>query len=66
MNKDQEAAAQDAAGHGRRSTQAAGFERRERASSRGPADPRAEKRGFDPYNSGVFDRGRAWSRIGKR
>lgn len=25
-----------------------------------------EKRGFDPYNSGSFDRSKAWTRINRR
>jgi hypothetical protein len=25
-----------------------------------------EKRGFDPYNSGSFDRSKAWARINRR
>jgi hypothetical protein len=55
--------------------EAAALERGELPGARAPVEPRPkrpretggpEKRGFDPYNSGAFDRGRAWSRIGKR
>jgi hypothetical protein len=32
----------------------------------GKPDARANATGFDPYNSGAFERSNAWERIGRR
>jgi hypothetical protein len=75
MSKDHEAEFGRAEGSRLDGTQVAALERCEPHGGRAPAAPRPkrsrdgggpEKRGFDPYNSGAFDRGLAWSRIGKR